>query len=282
MFSDNYSLFGEPSTANTLAPSEADTVSLFEPTSTLNTRSLFDPVKSLEERKAEKLAHLGQKSQYSNLSDSYTELENGIIESNANKIWNELSGAEFSSIWDYASNNLALGQDENGYYNLSTGARYEGPVRRAYGYGTKADDTTYKFGLSRGDRDSSDSRYTDYAVGPEGVDISKKRHDILLPDYIAQTIEALGHGRKEALAGRAVPDRLDLENYDRFGGGATEYYKSKEAFLVILPPKPMVRLLLLNKLKAFYIIMQHSLMCLALSTKVVIQMKILKLPTMNV
>ena len=195
-----------------------------------STSSLTSPAKTLEERKAEKLAHLGVKSQYSNLSDTYTDLGDGITESNANKIWNDLTGAQYTSLWEYATNNLSLGKDDSGYYNIATGERYEGPVRRAYGYGTKGDDSTYKFGLARGDRDSSDSRYIDYEVGPEGVDIAKKQHDILLPDYIAQTIEALGHGRSEALAGRVVPDRMDLENYDRFGSGATEYYKSKEAF----------------------------------------------------
>jgi hypothetical protein len=185
---------------------------------------------NLEARKKAKLERIGNKSQYGNLSDSYTELDNGVIESNANKIWNNLSGAEYTSIYDYAVNNLGLGQDDQGYYYKATGDRYMGPVRRSYGYGTKGDDETYKFGVARGDRPTSDSRYTDYETGEYGVDINKKYHDILLPEYIANTLEGLGHGREEALKGRAVPDSFDFENYDKFGSGATEYYKSKSAF----------------------------------------------------
>ena len=151
---------------------------------------------ALEERKTKKLGALGEKSQFTSLSKSYTELEDGTIESNANKIWNELSGAEYTSLFNYAMDNLALGQDDQGYFFKSTGERFKGPTRRSYGYNTKTSDDIYKFGVARGDRDSSDSRYTDYATGVDGVDISKKQHDILLPDYIANTLEGLGHGRK--------------------------------------------------------------------------------------
>lgn len=185
---------------------------------------------ALEERKTKKLGALGEKSQFTSLSKSYTELEDGTIESNANKIWNELSGAEYTSLFNYAMDNLALGQDDQGYFFKSTGERFKGPTRRSYGYNTKTSDDIYKFGVARGDRDSSDSRYTDYATGADGVDISKKQHDILLPDYIANTLEGLGHGRKAALQGRVVKDSFDFENYDRFGSGGTEYYNSKEAF----------------------------------------------------
>jgi len=192
--------------------------------------SQADKLAALEQRKQEKLNRLGSKNQFQSLSSGYTELDNGLLESNANKIWNDLSGAEFQSVFDYAINNASLGQDDQGYFYKSTGERYEGPVRRSYGYGTKDDDQAYKFGLARGDRDSSDTRYIDYATGESGVDINKKSHDMLLPEYLATTLEALGHGRKGALKGRIVSDQLDLENYDRFGSGATEYYKSKEAF----------------------------------------------------
>jgi hypothetical protein len=192
--------------------------------------SQADRLAALEERKAKKLSALGAKNQFQSLTDGYTELDNGLLESNSNKIWNDLSGAEFQSVFDYAVNNASLGKDDQGYFYISTGERYEGPVRRSYGYGTKDSDQAYKFGVARGDRDSSDSRYTDYVTGDSGVDINKKSHDILLPEYLANTIEALGHGRKKALQGRLVPDQLDMENYDRFGGGATEYYKSKKAF----------------------------------------------------
>ena len=181
-------------------------------------------------RKAEKLNRLGEQSQFSSLSSSYTELGDGTLESNANKIWNDLSGAEYTSLYDFAVKDLSLGVDDQGYFYKGSGERYEGPVRRSYGYNTKTSDEAYKFGVARGDRSSSDTRYTDYEVGADGVDVNKKQHDILLPEYMANTLEALGHGRREALKGRLVPDALDIENYDRFGGGATEYYKSKNAF----------------------------------------------------
>ena len=196
--------------------------------------SLFDvsnhKLGNLEESKKAKLERLGPKVQNANLSDSYTELADGRIISNRNKIHNEMSDAEYSSLWEYAKNNLALSRDDDGLYNISTGERYQGPVRRAYGYGTKTSDEAFKFGLSRGDKDSSDVRYTRWAPGPDGVDINKKDYDVLLPDYIGIAIEALGHGRAKALEGRLVKDALDLENYDRFGSGASEYYKSREAF----------------------------------------------------
>ena len=41
---------------------------------------------ALEERKTKKLGALGEKSQFTSLSKSYTELEDGAIESNVNKI----------------------------------------------------------------------------------------------------------------------------------------------------------------------------------------------------
>lgn len=184
---------------------------------------------TLAERKSKKLKTLGEKSQGAALDDSYSVIGENTY-SNRNKIYNELSGAEFTSLVDSAYNNFALGENENGYFNKATGEAYVGPVRRSYGYGTKTDDEAYKFGLSRGDKPSSDVRYTDYETGPDGVDINKKYSDVLLPDYIAIAIEGLGHGRKEALDGRVVKDSFDFDNYDRLGSGGTEYYKSQKAF----------------------------------------------------
>ena len=193
-----------------------------------------EPVQSkadiLAARKQEKLQKLGGTDQFSSMSDSYTELDNGILESNRNKIWNDLSGAEYKSLFDYARNSEALGQDEQGYFNIATGDRFEGPVRRFYGYGTKDSDQAFKAGTARGDRPSSDSRYQDYDSGISGVDITKKEYDILFPEYIANTLEGVGQGRKEALSSRLVPNTLDYDQYEKYGSGASEYYSSKEGF----------------------------------------------------
>ena len=48
----------------------------------------FGKAAQLETARKEKLARLGANSQQEDLSSTYTVLDNGLIESNANKIWN--------------------------------------------------------------------------------------------------------------------------------------------------------------------------------------------------
>lgn len=188
-------------------------------------------IADLENKRKEKIANLNKNSQYDNLNDTHTVLPDGTVDFNSNKIWNDLSGAEISSLFEEIEKNHNLERREDGIFNKVTGERYQGPLRRLYGYGTKTSEKGFKLGLSRGDQESSDIRYQKWLSGNSGVDINKKHFDMLVPDYIAIAFEGLVHGRKGAQAGRSVPDILDSETYDKYGSGASEYYRSREALL---------------------------------------------------
>lgn len=187
----------------------------------------WDSVTPLEDRKRQKQDYLSRKleqQQYGSLSDSYTVLDDGSMINNSNKIYNDLSDSEFQSIFDAGmSQRLVRAEDGTTRYE-QTGELYTGPVRRLYSYGAKGSNYE-KVGTARGDRDSSDHRYLDYGTGEEGVDLSKKNFDVLLPSYIADTLEGVGHGRESALDRRVSQGMLDLERNNRLGGGYSEFYE---------------------------------------------------------
>ena len=178
----------------------------------------------LEENKKYKQDLLSRKSQFSSLDNSYTELEDGTIESNRNKTWNDLGDQEFQDLFNYTVNNKVLTPNEDGTTSFSDGTPYQGRTRRVYMYGSKGEgNEAVKLGIARGDLDSSKLRYTPneetgygWESGSRGVDTNKEYLDILVPENVAKMIESVGHGRMNALEGRAVKDLYTRTVEDKF------------------------------------------------------------------
>ena len=203
----------------------------------------------LSKKREEKLARLGQNVQNANLDNSYTEVAPGVLESNANKIWNNYNSAEKQAyLGEVAANDQVFRRDDGSMFQLKNGREvpFTGRVRRAYMYGTTDSPDEVKFGLARGDLPSSDYRYQPgraekegYNVGKNGygwepgkggVDVNKKYMDMLLPYDKATKLEAVLHGNKEALANRSYKDVLSEEALQH-GSGVSEYYKNAEGLL---------------------------------------------------
>lgn len=188
----------------------------------------------LEKARNTKLHALTKLNNKANLDDSYTELDNGIIESNKNKIWNDLDDREIQSLHAFVQSNKALQRQEDGRTVDKDGNPFLGRTRRSYMFGTKVPDSdVVKAGLARGDIPDASARYIEelggYASGDTGVDVARKYRDMLLPDAVATMLEAVDHGRTAALANRVVKDRYaDPFTVDSLGGGSSEYYTSKE------------------------------------------------------
>jgi len=178
----------------------------------------------LEENKKYKQDLLSQKKQFANLDNSFTELEDGTIESNRNKVWNDLSDQEFQDLYNYTVQNKTLTTNEDGTFSFSDGTPYKGRTRRLYAFGSQGEDNeAVKLGIARGDLDSSKARYipneeTGYGWAPgfRGVDTDKELLDVLVPENVAKMIEGVGHGRKKALEGRAVKDLYTRTVEDKF------------------------------------------------------------------
>lgn len=199
--------------------------------------------KKLEDKLKNKL---DKQNAYANLENSYTALEDGRIEWNGNKIWNEADALQIQKFMSDSAHQQVFRDDTTGeLYQLDPEGNkqtFAGRLRRAYMYGTKTDPDAVKFGVSAGNLPTSDYRYQPgraasegYAVGergygwesgPDGVDLNKNYMDMLLPYDVATKLEALVHGRKEAIDGR-----LDAEAYDLGVSGKSEYYTSPEAML---------------------------------------------------
>jgi hypothetical protein len=212
-----------------------------------------DKYLQLEQAKQDKLANLSIKNQASLDQDSFTQTDDGYLLSNKNKIYNDLYSGDLNFIFDEVKNQ-ELAQNKDGQWGRfskdETGAEvftpYEGSVRRVYGYNT--DQGGFKLGLARGDLPTSDFRYIPGAAeeaglsvgpngygwkpGPEGLNLDKKVLDIVVPYETATAFEGLVHGNKNALNQRLNMFK-DMEERDaareRFGSGASEYYKSQEA-----------------------------------------------------
>jgi hypothetical protein len=197
-------------------------------------------LQTLEEKKQAKLNRLGSNNQYSNLSDDHTVMPGGNIESNKNKIWNDLSGAQIQDAISDAANQQVYRRDDGSMFQYDAAGKevdFKGDVRRAYMYGTKGDSDAVKFGLARGDLDSSDARYVPGMVegygwdaGEEGVDINKNYMDMLLPYETATALEGMVHGRKEGMEDRKYPDYLSDEALQH-ASGVSEYYNTAEGML---------------------------------------------------
>lgn len=214
----------------------------------------IEQTKTLAEEKAKKLAERTQekldklklnRNDYENLSNTSTLMSNGLWESNKNKIWNNLSDVEFQTMLSDAVNKSLVVKDGK-YYNVVTGEEYLGDTRRVYMYGTKTDPNAVKFGLARGDLPSSDYRYQPgraeaegfnvskdgygWDPGENGVDVTKKYMDMLLPYDVATALEGVAHGRAKALENRQYKDILSPEAVQH-ASGTSEYYTSSEGVL---------------------------------------------------
>ena len=197
-----------------------------------------DLLTSAKERKLKALSKLDNKA---SLDDSFTDMGNGWLESNSNKLWNDMSGQEIQSLLNHSIKNYALNRNEQGDLVDAKGNFYGGKTRRLYDFGTKAQTSdAVKFGLARGDAEDSTARYikdrleTGYGwdSGELGVDTARLNSDTLLPNNIAVMLEAAIHGRKGALENRAVKDRYaDPELTNLYGGGSSEYYTSRAGAL---------------------------------------------------
>ena len=168
------------------------------------------------------------------LQNSFTDMGDGWLESNANKMWNDVSDQGIQSLYAEVMGKY-LTTDANGRTFFADGTEYKGSTRRAYFGGTK-DNTNdvVKFGLARSDKPSSAARYDPeqggWVSGEKGVDSKNFETDVLLPYGAATMLEAVIHGRKKALEGRVIKDMFANPNAKAaYGGGASEYYKNREA-----------------------------------------------------
>lgn len=210
-----------------------------------------DKLTDLTNKREEKLNSLGNKLQYENLqSGTYTQLDTtGTIESNKNKVWNDLSAGGIQMAIGEAASEQIYKRDDGSKYQLDAMGNkrdYTGETERLYIYGTKDGSDAVKLGLARGDLPSSDYRYepgraekegysvgkTGYGwdAGETGVDLNKKLLDIELPKSTATVLEGMVHGRTDALANRQYPDYLS-DAALKHASGVSEYYNSMEGML---------------------------------------------------
>jgi hypothetical protein len=207
----------------------------------------YDKLATLEQNKQQKLERLGGKQQFADLSrGTFTELGNGLVESNANKIWNDMNSADIQNVLGTEVSNAVTRRDDGSLFQRDAEGNevdYQGDsndLRRFYMYGAKGSDAV-KAGLARGDLPSSDYRYQPgraeaegfnvgrrgygWEPGADGVDLEKKYLDILLPKDRATALEASIHGRKGALDGRQFQDVLSNKALGH-ASGTSEYYNN--------------------------------------------------------
>lgn len=201
---------------------------------------------TLEEKKQEKIARLGAQKDYTSLDSTYTQMPDGTVESNANKVWNSYTAEDKQAlIGDIAANDQVYRKPDGSLYQIKGGSEvpFTGDVRRAYMYGTTDSGSEVKFGLARGDLPSSDYRYIPgkakaegykvgkdgygWAPGEGGVDVNKNYMDMLLPYDTATKLEGIMHGNLDAITNRTYKDVL-AEDALQHGSGVSEYYNSPE------------------------------------------------------
>ena len=201
----------------------------------LSTAISQDKATLLQERKQEKEKRLNPRA---NLEDSYTQLEDGSLESNKNKVWNSLSDPEYQNMYSQVMRDYTLVKGDDGKTRFAaTGEEYGGPTSWFY-QGTAKEGDAYKLGISRGDKHYTD-RYTPNGLqgkqaygwesGPEGIN-PETMGGVLLPQNAAVTLEGITHGR-EAAFGNRVAMSGDQDAKTRLGGGYTEYYKGPQGAL---------------------------------------------------
>lgn len=214
-----------------------------------NTKSA-DKIRELAKAKTNKLQGLSGSSttasQYQSLGEGTTTIDEQPYY-NFNKIFNKETGSQLQARLGETAAQAVHQEDDGSLYQFGQDDKgnqikvpYSGAVRRMYGY--EQPDGSFKLGLSRGDKDTSDVRYdaSQYEKpGPLGVQIggetpSNKLFDFLLPYDVATETEAVFHGNvpnleqrkyKISEGGKGTPA------YDQYGAGATEYYNSINSIL---------------------------------------------------
>ena len=82
-----------------------------------------------------------------NLEDSYTQLEDGSLESNKNKVWNSLSDPEYQNMYSQVMRDYTLVKGDDGKTRFAaTGEEYGGPTSWFY-QGSAKEGDAYKLGL---------------------------------------------------------------------------------------------------------------------------------------
>jgi len=182
-------------------------------------------LEQLNEERERKLIGLGSQNQYANLEHSYTKLPSGNLESNANKIWNNLNPSDLTYLRDYAFN------------NYSSNVLDSNASRRIYEYGLQPDSNNeqgIKFGISTGAINTSDVRYNNTinpkyqqawrSTGPGGPDLNNKYLDKSLTFPAATTLEAIFHGNSRLINNRKFPDYLSNDALAETQSGVSEKY----------------------------------------------------------
>jgi hypothetical protein len=213
----------------------------------------LDSTKAQKLQKAEeKKAELVRKDNANLDPGSYTQLENGSMEPNKNKIWNSISDDDIQGVFGILNSQYQVEHKKDGTKVVKnvdgTETPYNGDTRRIYWGPSKTDPNVVKLGLSIGSitaedlvgtpyegKDPSFIRYDREAAkalhlkkygwesGPDGID-PNKMSSIEVPWAAATTFEALIHGRENSLKNRAEPVYGD-KGRERFGSGQSEYYK---------------------------------------------------------
>lgn len=198
-----------------------------------------DKVSNLAIKKQEKLNSLGDNLLQKQKDAGVVFEQDGYEYRSGNKVLNELSDADAQGMVGQQYAEQGLYRDEQGTTKrVADDAEYEGNTAWLYGYGSKDPESeAYKLGISREEeaKDRYDaSKHPSYKYGEQTADPSRVdgKMELLFPEEVATTLEALQHGRKEALANRQwrkkTDGSYDSAGYLDFGGGSSEVYTSKE------------------------------------------------------
>ena len=198
----------------------------------------LDRYEQLEEARRRKEYALSNLNDGASLDNSYTQLDDGTLTSNKNKIWNDLSDEDIQDLMHFMETERVL-TNKNGVVTKKDGSLHRGWTGRLYAFGT--DNDAVKIGISRGDKEAEE-RYRDNSIpglrtygwkpGKGGVNVNNKLKDILLSSEDARLLEGVIHGRRSVLDNRMVTDmHSDLLADDYYGGGYTEYYDNLEGVL---------------------------------------------------
>lgn len=204
---------------------------------------LNSKIDTLQQAKKDKAERLGPKiDNNANLDPtSFTKMPDGTLESNSNKIWNDLSDTDYQAMIGQVIGKYGVPKEKWQTMTPQERSKYEWLYM---GHG-KDDPNLFKIGLAAGDMPGAEYRYEPgraykegytnnpkygWASGPGGIDDSNMDAQILLPTDIATTLEALTHGRQKALENRAAQAGNKYAR-EQLGDGYTEYYASREGAL---------------------------------------------------
>lgn len=195
-------------------------------------------VDTLQQKKEEKYAYLKDKvnNQNSLGKDTYTQMTDGTLESNANKIWNNMSDAEYQTMLGDVIGKYGIPKEKwkdipadqrDKYQWLYMGHGKDNPdlfkIGTAGGF-TPSAEYRYEPGRAAAEGYTQNKEYG-YASGPGGIDDHNMDAQILLPVEVTTALEAITHGRQNALNNRTSPAGNEYFK-NLLGGGYTEYYNN--------------------------------------------------------